>query len=514
MGKGQRARALRAVEKEARKIEAAKKAKKRKAAFISSSIVAAVLVVTIVSGLIYSAVYASRYSRGEIQRGTVVMKSEHYTVDAAMMSYFFYTQYNSFINNYSSLMSYIQLDTSKSLKKQTSSFDKNGGTWFDYFSAQAGDQVRELIYLAEKAIGEGMKLTEKDQENIQKNIDDYATHAEEAGYKAEDFLSAVFGTGVREDDVRKCLELSVLADKYYQQYINSLQYTDERLESYYTENIDTYRYVDYYAYSISASDTADSETYAAAEASAKELAAVTNADAFKTWVEQYVRANNPITEENTEDDLKKTVETALSGLEHQRATYSENDDGLEWLFKEAKVGETHIVDDESGTYSVYLCTATPHRDEEATRTIREIVLTKDAFDSKEKAQERAKALLAEMTEAGLTEETFKAYAAANSEDTATASNGGLCENYRQSAFDEKIGAWAYSDARKAGDFEAVEIDDGWAVCYYVGTGAAGWKADCISALRNEDYEAARKSWGEKITLTENAKGYNKIPDNV
>ncbi len=512
MGKGQRVRAARAAEKEAMKAELAKKAKRSKVTKITASIIAAVLFVTLLGGVIYHTTYSAAYNKGTIQRDTVVLKSDNYTVDAAMMSYFFYTQYNNFVNNYSSYLSSLGLDTSVSLKRQDSVFEQ-GSSWYEYFCGQAGSQVKELLYLAEKAIENGMKLDDEDNKSIQSTLDGYYDMAKENKVENAKFLSLVFGTGVNESDVRKCLELSVLADKYYQSYRDSLEYTDAELEKFYTDNINDYRYVDYYSYAVIAEDLEDEATYAAAKKKAEELAAVKNVEAFKAWVEKDFRADNPITEKYTEADLKEDLDSALNGLLATQITYVEEDAASEWLFKTGKVGQTYLDDDKKGTYTVYYLTATPYRDESATRTIRDIVLTTANYKEDE-LKTTADKIVKEMKEAGLTEETFKKYAADYSENTACSANGGLCENYKRSSFDGKIGDWTFDSKRKTGDFEAVKIDSGYAICYYVGEGIPAWKSDCINAKKSADYEAAYEGWAKEITLTENEKGYKKIPDNV
>ena len=244
-----------------------KKAKKQKITKITTTIVAIVLVVCLVGGLIYNAVYSAAFKKGTIQRDTVVLQTENYSVDAAMMSYFFYSQYNNFVNNYSSYLSSLGLDTSKSLKTQDCSFEA-GSSWFEYFANQAGAEVKEYLYLAEKAIEEKLALDEEDQKDIQAIIDDYGTYAKNNGMETAEFLTAVFGTGIKESDVRKCLELSVLSQKYYDKYQDTLVYTDAEIEQFYKDNMASYRYVDYYNYTIKAQNTSDSSTYAAAEAKA------------------------------------------------------------------------------------------------------------------------------------------------------------------------------------------------------------------------------------------------------
>lgn len=510
MGKGQRARAERAAEKEALKPIIEKKAKKTRIKKIVISVVAIVLVVALVGSLIYNAIYSAAFNSGKIQRNTTILESEHYTVDAAMMSYLFYTEYNDFLNNYSSYLSYFGLDTSKSLKRQDCMME-TGSTWFEYFSGLAGDKAKELLYLAENAHKEKMTLNEDDQKNIQQGIDSIYEAAKSNGMANEKFLSAAFGTGVKESDVRKCMELSAMAQKYLDKYTESLIYTDADLQKYYEDNIDSFRYVDYYSYIVSASDTADSKTYPAAKVKADALAAVKSTDAFAKWVESDFLAGHPVTAEYTAEKQKEELSAATSSLAKTKVLYAEEDEGSKWLFKTAKVGETYVYDDKAGNYTVYYCTATPYRDETLTRTIRDIVLTEGTYE-KDKVKDKANELFEAMKKEGLTEETFKKYCSEYSENTASNTNGGLCENYKESSFEGNIGRWTYSADRKVGDFEVVQIDGGYALCYYVGEGIAAWKADCTNDKKNSDYNAAMEVWKKEITLTENEKGYNKIPD--
>ena len=133
---------------------------------------------------------------------------------------------------------------------------------------------------------------------------------------------------------------------------------------------------------------------------------------------------------------------------------------------------------------------------------------------KDKVKDKANEIFEAMKKEGLTEETFKKYCSEYSENTSSNSNGGLCENYKESSFEGNIGRWTFSADRKVGDFEVVEIDGGYAICYYVGEGIAAWKSDCTADKKNSDYSAAMEAWKKEITLTENEKGYNKIPDVV
>lgn len=514
MGKGQRARASRAGEKEANRILMAKEAKKKKVTKIISTVVAIVLVIGIVGGITLQSFRTANMTSGKAMRNAVVLQSENFEVNAAMMSYFFYTQYNNFLNSYGDYVSYLSLDTKKSLKSQDCTMSEDVGSWYDYFVDQAATQAKELVYLAENAVAEKMELTKDDLSGVEATIDAYKDAAAKNNLSLKDFIPAAFGTGVNESDVRDCVELSLLAEKYLASFQNGLKYTDKEIDAFYKKNEANYRYVDYYYYTISASDTKDKATYSAAEKAAKELAAVKDTDAFSAWVEDYERKNAKLTDDYKKEDLESDIKDTLADLVVEGATYVKEDKGSEWLFNKAKVGDTYISDSGNGNYTVYFSTATPYRDSEVTRTIRQIILTSNTHGSMDEANKVAKDVMKSLADKKLTDEAFEELAASYSEDTATYANGGLCENYSKNDFGTEVGEWAYKKDRKKGDFEMIKMTDGYALCYYVGKGVEGWKADCINAMKSEDYSNAKEDWEKKITLTENDKNYKKIPDIV
>lgn len=512
MGKGKRVRENRAAEKEALKVAAAQKAKKDKVKKIAIIFTSVAIILALVAGTLTHVISSAARSSGNAMRSTSVIESENFKVDAAMMSYYFNYNYNSTVGNNQETYESMGLDVSKSLKTQACSFLEDGGTWFDYFLDSALSTAKGDLYLAENAKKEGLELTEADEANIQSVIEEYYTYASKNNVKKDSIFSLMFGQGVKEEDVRNCLEISTLASKFAIEWQNSLEYTDDEYDKQYKDNMDNYLMVDYLSYAISASDTKDKETYAAAKALAEELADVNSEQAFKDFVADEYRAKNEITDKFTKEDQDKGVQEALDKLSTTEA--SKGNIGItdltKWFFEDAEKGDTYIHDDESGTYTVYYCTATPHRDEEITRTIRQIVLTNTSYGGADGAEKQAVALHAEMKEKGLTEETFEIYAAKYSDDTNTSTMGGLCENYKKNYFVDGVGEWAYNEDRKAGDFDAVKYDNGYALCYYVGEGLTGWKTSCRNDMINKDYEDAYKQWEKDVTLTINEAGYNKI----
>ena len=512
MGKGKRIREERAAEREAQRESMIKKAKKDRAKKVWTIVVSSVLIVGLLGGVWYHVISSAAYTSGIIQRNTVVLQTANYKVDAAMLTYYFNNELNNMVNSNSSVLSSIGLDTTKSLKSQSCPYYSDGGTWYDYFSDAAASAAKSNLYLAEKAYEEGITLDEADKATVQSYIDQYYAYADENDLSRKEILALMFGRGVKEIDVRNCLELSTLASKFVRTWQDALDYTDDEINAYYDENKDSFIMVDYLSYTVKATDTANEDTYADAKKQADELAAVRGADAFKNWVEDTYRASTPVTEEFTQADQDEGAKEELDAIEYTNMSEGMigSTDVSDWLFDEAKVGETYILDDEKGSYTVYLCTQEVHRDESLTHTVRQIFLSDETYGEDGETKEKANSVLAEMKKAGLKDETFATYALEYSEDTNTSAIGGLCENYADADLMEEVAEWVEADARKEGDFEAIAVDGGYVLCYYVGEGVQAWKADCIAAMESEDYSKAYEGWQKDITLTENEKGYDKI----
>jgi hypothetical protein len=356
MGKGKRIRENRVAEQNTNREAKALKAKKEKRQKLATMIVIIVLLVGFVGGTLTHITINGLKSGGFIQRSTSVIKSENFKVDAAMMSYFINYQYSNSAELFSQ---YYGLKTDVSLKEQTCTLLENGGTWFDYFSDAATTSVKEYLCLAEAAKKEGLQLDDEDQAEIEATINEYKTYATTNGVGLDDILSAMFGQGVKEKDVRKCLELETLAIKYSQEWLEKQSYTDEELEAEYKKNTANYQMVDYMSYDISATDLKDKNTYAAAKAKAEELAKVKTVDEFKKWVENDYRASSDLKAE----ELDKKVKTVLEGVTFTGAKKADLYvvDPSAWLFGKAKVNETFIFDDEGGTYTVYFCVKPAYR---------------------------------------------------------------------------------------------------------------------------------------------------------
>lgn len=278
MGKGNRNRNERNLNKASNPGTNAKKDK--------SGIIAAVVVAVVVVIVVCSFVFSTLISNGTFDRKNIAVKSENYEFNQLMMSYMFHSTYNSFYQNYYQLIAYglIKLDTTKPLSSQTYETDANGNvtTWYDYFMENTVHECKEILVYCEKAKEAGVSLDEFDVKKIDKYVsdikDDIKTQASSYGYSENYVLQSYYGESVSYDDIRNCVELMYLSSKY-QQIVSddfSGKITDERIEQYFLDNYGDFFKADYMTYTLSATlETFKTSDFAETDANGK---AETDAD--------------------------------------------------------------------------------------------------------------------------------------------------------------------------------------------------------------------------------------------
>lgn len=204
-------------------------------------------------------------SNGVPNRLRTSMKSENYRINTNQMSYYFYSTYESFLEEYESYLSYFSLDTSKSLKSQpfggsdtsktyydTYFLGKFEGSWFDYFAAQTKAEVTSMLLYLEEADSRNIVLTEEELNQIDASLDSMTQSMAIYYSSPSAYLSDVYGKGVSKSDVRKAMQYSTLANKAYNAVVSELdgQITDDLIQSTYDGNKKDFDVVDYTYYSF------------------------------------------------------------------------------------------------------------------------------------------------------------------------------------------------------------------------------------------------------------------------
>jgi len=444
-------------------------------------VVCAILVAALVIGL---NVYTRMGDNGNLLRSKTAAESENFEVSGTMMTYFYHSNYSS----YASILSYLGVDTSASLKTQPCSYIENG-TWFDYFVSVTENYVTDLLAICEAAHAAGYSVADVDQTNINASIDALKATAESYGYSVDNYLKMSMGAGVNEKDVRACLELTALASLYTDKFTEGLTYTAEEKEEYYSKHSADFDGVDYIAYTVNASDfmTKDAAgnpigdttgASASAKAEAEKIAAASSADEFKTLIREYITANTTTAPEN--------VDAAVEACEQTHVVAANIASVSEWAFS-AKVGDTHMTGVEGDTtFTVYYLTGESYRDESATRNVRHILLSNEVYTDSAKAEE----VFAEWEAAGFTDEKFAELVTAYSYDGGSLETAGVYENVAHGEMTNHFNAWLFDSARKTGDRDIVESDYGWHIMEYLGEGdGTAWEAHAAKAMQSEDFEA-------------------------
>ncbi|MBQ9783556.1 MAG: hypothetical protein IJW44_03455 [Clostridia bacterium] len=442
MGKSNRIRVNRANER----VQTIGVKKKKEMPSWVVSLIAIVLTVAILAGVAVSLMSAN----GVFNRMTTTVSSEHYTVNANMMSYYFKLQYENFYSNYGSYLSSM-LDTSKSLKEQNYSEATDtteAVTWFDYFMNQTVESVKSMLIYCEEARAQGWdELSDEEKAEIDANIDTLKEQATASGYTLNSYIAAVYGEGVKASDIRKAMKYSAIATKCMNKLSEDLNnaITEDMINERYGNNQKDFNVVDYsyYTFDVSYDDvakeilgkdsyTADEEAakkteieaaYKAKIQDAKDKAAKLatdagkDADTFKRLVLGYVaqEAFETVYGEQTVADADKPTDDNLNTIKTAM---------LAAIVTEVMEGKTETAD-----------AATKGEGEDAKGTAYEIEITNTYADTLNTVKE----------------EVFADVLA--SVDTQMIDKGGYTE-------EDDFSTWASADGRAAGDTTVITAGDG------------------------------------------------------
>lgn len=459
----------------------------------TKSLIITVCVILVAALVIGLNVYTRLDDSGFILRSKTAAETENYEVTGTMMAYYFNTNYQS----YASYISYLGVDTSVSLKAQKCSYIENG-TWFDYFAAVTMDYVTEILALCEAAHTAGVTVADIDQTDIDATINSLKVVADSYGYSLDQYLTVAMGIGMNEKDVRNCLELTALASLYSTQYNDSLTYTIDEKEAYYSEHSADFDGVDYLVFTTAAADFMEKDASgnpigettgasATAMSEAEKLAAATSEDEFLSLVKDYLTTTGA-------DD--ETIEEAVASCYQRHITASSIASISDWAFS-ASAGETYMPGVEGDTtYAVYYLVKPSYRDETATRNVRHILFSNEVYSDSTTADE----VFAELEADGFTDEKFAELVNEYSYDEGSISTAGVYENVCIGEMTNEFNAWLFDGSRSVNDREVVETTFGWHIMEYLGEGeGSAWESNAEKAMKNADYTAL---------VTENAANIN------
>lgn len=405
------------------------------------------ILVTVLVALVLIATFSALSAKGVFLHSKTVASTEHYEVNAAMMSYVIYSEYQNFVSQYSSssygnILQYIRgtggdsLSTSKGLRSQYYSKPTEKSpetatmTWFDYFAKSAENQVTQVLTYCEIANYYGVTLDADDYATIDNSINTMTEYAKTRGYSANEYLMAMYGKGVTVKEVRRMMELSQLSSKManikQEEFENGV--VEVRIDEEYAANHSKYDlYTGYIGYTFTAefkpekedNKDGDFEEYEKLcneyKTFVESMKAITDPAEFRTKISGFIydrtykkTYDEEIAKETGEEEAKKKATEAAEKASadatlamevphHKKGDDTNNLDT--WLYDaERKIGDITTIMDENAaknddgtfvdkatsTFSVYLMTALPHADNGGKwRSAGHILFKSDTYDKME-----------------------------------------------------------------------------------------------------------------------------------
>ena len=542
----------------AKQTQAEKEAKQLKRYTITFVSIIAIILVAAIAIVAVRGVVQS----GHLQANSIAAVVGDKEINAIELNYYYSdainSQYNEWYSQYSTntavyLQLLLGLDISKPLDKQI--YDtKTNQTWASYFLDVALENVKSTYVLCNLAKDAGFALPEDAKKTVDSQLATLQFMAAYSGYSNVDkYLGASYCYGATLDNYRSYLEQCELAKAYLQHYTESLSYTDEQIREHEKDKLINYSSYSYascylsYTYFLGegTKDDKGNVTYTeeerdAARAKAKEVAesllgnktfeelemAVKALDINKDKTNATATNGKNVLGSKVPDMLKDWItnadrvagDTSVIVNEYTPATdeddkkdEDDNKDETDDKKEEEKVINGYYVvlfngsnDNKVPTVDVHhLLKSFTDPEKDNKKDDNGKVIYTDA--EKAKAKEAAEKLLKEWEEmeGGKTLENFKKLVEKNTDDTVSASTGGLYENisYDQN-YVEPFLNWCIDENRKVGDVELVETEYGYHIMYFAETNELNYRDFLITEeKRVEDAEKWFEEQVEAVTTT-------------
>ena len=377
--------------------------------------------------------------------------------------------------------------------------EESGQTWQEFFVEEATHNMSEIKVLVAAAEAEGFELSDEGKSSIETQLDELGPASARNGFNTvNSYLKAVYGDGMTEGKLEDIITEGMLASEFAAAHTEALEYTDDDVETYYTEHADE---LDIFEYAYAQVDGTPAE----AEDEAEDETEPTDADkeqamkAAEDKAEQLQKALQSGTAfEEAVAALGEDEAVTFNGAQANPGSYVESN-LAEWLKGERQAGDVTVIKGEDCYYVVQFTAR--HRDTEQPADIRHILVAAEQDEGAtaptdaqyEAAKAEAEALLKQWEEGEKTEESFAELAKAESADPGSAENGGLYENVgTASNFIPEFTQWALDPARQAGDTGIVKntgsSTKGYHIMYFVDKGEELWKSSVRATLANEATE--------------------------
>ena len=483
---------------------AEEKAKQRKSNILYISVAVAFVLV---------AAFVLIWNSAALQRSKTALTIGETKYTTAQVQYAYYAAYNDVRS--SSYVSYMGLDTSKSLSSQTLSdtakallgvTDQGSLTWSQYLLNKAKSDLQATQSLRAAADKENYTWTDHMQAEYDKLVDTVKSSAKTAGYSYKNYVKAMYGSLVTPGVFEDMTKTSILLSDYQNDYKDSLTYTDEEISQYYEDHKSTFDVAayDYIRFTGSATSTKDASGNTVEPTDEQTQAAK---DAAKSAADAALARF-----QNGEDLETISKDYDIASFVTQDEGSNGTDTVSAWVFDITRTpGESAVIDDGTNYYVVHFKSMS--RQEYNTIDVRHILARVDSssLDKKSdtyeqdladlKAQKKAEAekIYQEWKDGEATEESFAALADKYSADSP---EGGLYTQVYHNMMVTEFNDWCFDAARQPGDTGIVETTYGYHIMYFVGQDLPYWQVRVTNTLKTNDFNDWYKGLQQDYTVTE------------
>lgn len=468
--------------------------------------------VLIIAAICLTVIYGVLSFFGVPQKALTAVKVGDKKVSVAKFDFYYYDIYSQIYSQASQYENY-----GSGMGKQLTGFDitkapedqsypstlegYDNPTWADYIKETALTYLQSYVTYAQLAKDSGVTVTDSQNSELDEQISQLETYAENNDYSLNRYLTKIYGKGVNEKLMREVYEERNLAANYASENQKELSaaVTDDEINTEYENNIQSYTKFSVNLFEVTAAaqdladDATDEQKTAAQTAAMNEakaladgyLAKITTADSVLTVATSY--------KASTKESTVNLVDTDASTV---NSSYGENT--VNWIYSaDRQVGDKAVIETDGGYVVIYMV-ALPHRETAKAVDVRHILVQFNSSSSSsgsstlteaEKASYYAKA--EEIYNSFLenpTEDNFAALANEKSDDTGSNTNGGLYENVAPGDMVDGFNDWIFDPARKPGDTAIIETTYGYHVMYYVGNdNEEVWKLNCRSAIATNKF---------------------------
>ena len=403
-------------------------------------------------------------------------------IPVSTYNYYFANTYNNLMSTQQTYEQYgldlaennLDVDFDIPLSKQTTTNeDDEVVTWLEYLNEQVLEGIKTTYAYYNEAVaangGEEPEITEEQQTQID-------------AYIAQNYQS----------------EMS--------ENVSETEYTDADFEEYRDANISDFEAVSVRIFEAGTEDDAASfkDALRADGSNFSDLAVQYSDDtAFNS--EYYAQDEATTKRYATRQVLQNggyAIATAEEHTHEEGEEHSEDEElsypGLDWLFSaDRAAGDIYqysttvvyvlepVSVPEAESANVRHILVAPETDDDSTDA------TSASAEQWSAAYEKAEDIVSQYESGERTEASFEALVADNTDDTGSASTGGLYESVVPGQMVDAFEAWSLDPARRAGDIDIVQTEYGYHIMYFVGgSGTPIWRVNAESAVASRDAESA------------------------